>query len=640
MGKIISTLITVVVAVTASAAIWVGANLIFNQVRHRWSRFNGLVFGVLGFVLGVVLAGNRVTRGSVGEPLGGFLHWVWLPLLLAVVLGAVGVMLTRTDDDRQRLGLSIGAGVVIGVGLGLLVAPDYQPALDIVPLVIWTVVAAAAGAGIAVLRGRQPLGGALVLGGLGWIIGAWGHADIGGGSAAEAVVAMAVPALAFGARLGLTDNPETHVRTRIDQKSRGVIFLAPALLFIFVTLVVPTIRTIYLSFLDRRSEQWVGLRNYINIFQSRESWDASNFSNFFTSQLFWIGLVLLVIAALLGVRQRAQTGKAVELGGPNIGPLVVGGVLLAFALFTALRGTIVNNLWWVVAVTLFSTMLGLAVAVLADKAKGERFAKSIIFMPMAISMVGASIIWRFMYASRDISGDQTGVLNALWVGLGRLSTGNGLPTYIVGALLGLLLLGFAIMVAQALVRRQWGRAAMPGVAFLLLGWFFVRYMGIIGGGVGGFRINAQGETVARTIDFITDSPYNNFWLMVILIWIQTGFAMVILSAAIKAVPEEFIEAARVDGATQSQIFWRIILPQISTTIGVVVTTLIVVVMKVYDIVKVVTNGQFGTQVLANDMFNQAFQFGETGRGAALAVLIFVLVLPVMVLNIRRMQKEA
>jgi alpha-glucoside transport system permease protein len=110
--------------------------------------------------------------------------------------------------------------------------------------------------------------------------------------------------------------------------------------------------------------------------------------------------------------------------------------------------------------------------------------------------------------------------------------------------------------------------------------------------------------------------------MVILIWIQTGFAMVILSAAIKAVPEEFIEAARVDGATQSQIFWRIVLPQIGTTIGVVVTTLIVVVMKVYDIVKVVTNGQFGTQVLANDMFNQAFAVRQhrTRRGAGRADL--------------------
>jgi ABC-type sugar transport system permease subunit len=121
--------------------------------------------------------------------------------------------------------------------------------------------------------------------------------------------------------------------------------------------------------------------------------------------------------------------------------------------------------------------------------------------------------------------------------------------------------------------------------------------------------------------------------------IQTGFAMVILSAAIKAVPTELIEAAKIDGATNSQVFWRVTLPQIGTTIGVVVTTLIVLVMKVYDIVKVVTNGQFDTQVLANNMFQQAFQFGNTGVGAALAMLIFISVVPVMYYNIRRMQRE-
>ncbi len=640
MGKIISTLITVVIAVAFSAALWVGANLVFNQVRHHWSRFNGLVFAVIGFVVGVLFAGNRITVGSEGEAFGGFLNWVWLPAALALIAGIVGVVLTRTDDDQQRLVLSLGTLAVVGVGLGLLVNDANQPALQVVPLIAWTLGGVAVGAGTDLLRKRPIRNGPLVVGAIGWFLGAWGAAELGAGSTFEAVVAMAVPAVAIGLRLGLTDNPEMHTRTIIDQKSRGVIFLAPALVFIFVTLLVPTIRTIYLSLLDNRSESWVGFQNYITTFQSRESWDASGFTNFFTSQLFWIGVVLLVIAAVLGVRQHRQTGKAVELGGPSLGPLVVAGVLLAFALFTALRGTIVNNAWWVVAVTLFSTCLGLAVAVLADKAKGERIAKSIIFMPMAISMVGASIIWRFMYASRDISGDQTGVLNALWVGLGRLSTGSGLPTLIVTAVLALILIGIAYMIALALVKQNYGQAVVPGIAFLLIGWFFVRFAGIVGGGVGGFQVTADGQVQARTIDFITSSPYNNFWLMVILIWIQTGFAMVILSAAIKAVPEEFIEAARVDGATQSQIFWRIVLPQIGTTIGVVVTTLIVVVMKVYDIVKVVTNGQFGTQVLANDMFNQAFQFGNTGRGAALAVLIFVSVLPVMYLNIRRMQKEA
>ena len=124
-------------------------------------------------------------------------------------------------------------------------------------------------------------------------------------------------------------------------------------------------------------------------------------------------------------------------------------------------------------------------------------------------------------------------------------------------------------------------------------------------------------------------PWNTFFLIVVLIWGQTGFAMVVLSSAIKAVPDEYIEAARVDGATESQIFWRIVLPQIRSTILVVVTTLIILVMKVFDIVKVMTNGEFGTNVVANEMFDQAFRFGNVGRGAALASVLFLAVLPLM-----------
>jgi ABC-type sugar transport system permease subunit len=169
-----------------------------------------------------------------------------------------------------------------------------------------------------------------------------------------------------------------------------------------------------------------------------------------------------------------------------------------------------------------------------------------------------------------------------------------------------------------------------------VGWFWLTW---VGPGIGGVTTNSAGELIASPAFFVQTSPWNNVWLMVILIWIQTGFAMVILSAAIKAVPTEYIEAAKVDGATTSEIFWRITLPTIAPTIGVVVTTLIVLVMKVFDIVKVTTNGQFGTQVLANDMFNRAFQQSERGLGAALAVILFLSVLPVMVANIRRMQRE-
>ena len=336
---------------------------------------------------------------------------------------------------------------------------------------------------------------------------------------------------------------------------------------------------------------------------------------------------------------KQRTGRAVEIGNPTVGPLVFGLLLVSFGVFTALRGTIINNMWWVIVVTFASTGMGLAIAVLADGRAGEKIGKSIIFMPMAISLVGASVIWRFVYTARDTSTEQTGVMNALWVGLGRLSTGSGLPTLIIGALVFVVLMILLAIVANNLTRYGPARAVVPGIAAILVGWFFIRYAGIIGNGVGGFQIDENGEVSGQTVFFVQETPYNNFWLMIIFIWIQTGFSMVILSAAIKAVPTELIEAAKIDGATNSQVFWRVTLPQIATTIGVVVTTLIVGVMKVFDIVKVTTNGQFGSQVLANNMFQEAFSFNDTGKGAALAILIFLSVLPIMITNIRRMQRE-
>lgn len=635
VGKILTTLVTVVVAVGVSGALWVGANLWFNQVRGNWRRFVAISFGVVGFLVGVFVHGNRVTVGSEG----GFLQWVWLPLALMAGFAFWGVTLDATKDPARRRLIGIAGGAVIGVGLGLLVSEEYRPGLSIGQLVGWTAGGVVLFGGIAMLRKRDPLPPALLGAAIGSFIGGWGAADIGDGSMVEAIIAMGVPALAMGARVGIGSTPDYQARTRLDTRSRAVIFLAPALTFIFVTLVIPTIRTMYLSVLDRDSEEFVGLDNYVDTFQAKESWDPSNWTNMFTSRLFYIGVIVLALAALVGWVAKKRTGRAVEIGNPTVAPLLVGSLLVAFAAFTSFRGTIVNNLWWVVSVVFFSTALGLAVAVLADNAKSEKFAKSLIFMPLAISLVGASIIWRFMYVPRDPSTEQTGTLNALWVGLGRLSTGSGIPTYLVGALITLVLVGALYLAGKALVAKEWGKAALPSVAALLLFWLFVRYWGIIGGGVGGFQIKPDGSIVPQPIGFIQESPFNNFWLMVILIWIQTGFAMVILSAAIKAVPDEILEAARVDGGTPSQIFWRVTLPQIATTIGVVVTTLIVLVMKVFDIVKVVTNGNFGTQVLANDMYNQAFSAGDTGRGAALAVILFLSVLPVMIYNIRRMQEE-
>jgi alpha-glucoside transport system permease protein len=408
-----------------------------------------------------------------------------------------------------------------------------------------------------------------------------------------------------------------------------------------VLLVVPAIRTGYLSLLDRDSESWVGLENYGSVFTDRNSLELDNWTNMFTSQPFLLGIAILVIALIIGIKMKQQTGRAVEIGNPTVGPLVFGLLLVSFGAFTALRGTIINNLWWVVVVTFASTAMGLAIAVLADGRAGEKIGKSIIFMPMAISLVGASVIWRFVYTARDTSTEQTGVMNSLWVGLGRLSTGSGLPTIIFTIFLAAVLLALLMVIARMSTRYGPGRAVVPGIAFVLVGWFFLRFIGAFGTvGVGGFQVAEDGTTSAQTVFFVQETPYNNFWLMIIFIWIQTGFSMVILSAAIKAVPTELIEAAKIDGATNAQVFWRVTLPQIATTIGVVVTTLIVGVMKVFDIVKVTTNGQFGSQVLANNMFQEAFSFNDTGKGAALAILIFLSVLPIMVYNIRRMQREA
>ncbi|MCP3856602.1 MAG: sugar ABC transporter permease [Actinomycetia bacterium] len=634
-SKIRSTMITVVLAVAVCAGIWIGANLLFDQARDRWQRFQAVSFGILGAFLGVLLHGNGLTLGSGG----GFLPWLLGPLLGGAAFGALGFFLAGVDGQRERLIMGVGAFAGAGLVAALLLRSDYHPGVDWLAAIVYTAIFAAIGGGLGVLAQRGWQTGALVGAALGWVLGYWGGADVGGGNVVTAIIGVLVPAILLGARVGQAPNPDYHARVGVDRGSRAWIFLGPGLLFITAMLVIPTIRTAYLSLLDRDSVEFVWLENYQATFTDKASWDASEWTNMFTSFPFLLGIAVLGIAALVGGRQKRLTGRAVELGSPTMAPLVIGFLLTCFGVFAALRGTIINNLWWVVTVTFFSTAIGLAIAVLADGRPGEKIAKSVIFMPMALSLVGASVIWRFVYQTRDISKEQTGIANALWIGLGQLSTGSGLPTLLVAILLGLFIVAILALLARMLVRREYGRSAFPAVLLLVAGWIFLRYTQIVGGGIGGFKTNDSGELVGNTIVFVQESPYNNVWLMVILIWIQVGFTMVILSAAIKAVPTELIEAAKIDGANDSQVFWRVTLPQIATTIGVVVTTLIVLVMKVFDIVKVVTNGQFDTQVLANDMYQQAFNNIDVGRGAALAMLIFISVLPVMYLNIRRMQEE-
>ena len=221
-----------------------------------------------------------------------------------------------------------------------------------------------------------------------------------------------------------------------------------------------------------------------------------------------------------------------------------------------------NNMFWLIVVPAASTFFGLIAAAMTDRLSWGNIAKSLIFMPMAISFVGASVIWKFIYDYRGEEQDQIGLLNAIVTSFG----------------------------------------AAPQA-------------------------------------WITIPFWNNFLLMAILIWIQTGFAMVILSAALRGIPEETIEAAVLDGASPLQIFWKIKVPQIWGTIAVVWTTITILVLKVFDIVLAMTNGQWGSQVLANLMFDWMFRGNDSGRASTVALVIMILVIPIMVWNIRNARRE-
>jgi alpha-glucoside transport system permease protein len=217
---------------------------------------------------------------------------------------------------------------------------------------------------------------------------------------------------------------------------------------------------------------------------------------------------------------------------------------------------------WVIFAPLLSTVIGLVYAVLVDRTRFERLAKALIFVPMAISMVGASIIWKFVYEFRpDQPGvQQTGLLNQVLVWLG-----------------------------------------LPPQQFLI------------------------------------GQPWNTAFLIVVMIWIQTGFAMTVLSAAIKAIPDDITEAARLDGLTGFSMFRYITVPSIRPALVVVLTTIAMATLKAFDIVRTMTGGQFGTQVVANEFYTQAFRQNNQGLASALAVLLFILVIPIIAYNVRQMR---
>jgi alpha-glucoside transport system permease protein len=276
-------------------------------------------------------------------------------------------------------------------------------------------------------------------------------------------------------------------------------FLGPALVLVFIGLVVPVFRTIWLSLQDNVGQNWVGLDNY--------GW-------MFTQE--------------------------------------------------AIRNVLLNTLIWVILAPFLATTIGLLFGILIDRARWESAAKSLIFLPMAISFVGATIIWRFMYEAKPENAEQIGFLNQVlvWVGIG------------------------------------------PQQFILLRGWHV-----------------------------------NTLMLILIMIWVQTGFAMVILSAAIKAIPTEIVEAARIDGTNPWQMFWQVTLPTIRPTVIVVVVTISIITLKVFDIIRTMTGGRFDTSVIANEMYNQAFIQGQLGRGSALAAFLFLLVLPLVWYQVRILRQR-
>jgi len=299
-----------------------------------------------------------------------------------------------------------------------------------------------------------------------------------------------------------------------------------------------------------------------------------------------------------------------------------------------------NNMLWLIVVPAVSTAFGLLVAQLTDRIAWGNIAKSLIFMPMAISFVGASVIFKLIYDARPISQDQIGVMNAVW-----LQFDGGFGSFLFLRLLpAVMLLGFAIAVAYTvwvvmrpiLIGQR--RAGWLLSAFQTALSAFGLYLAILAV-INIFQVFRFEYAYGQPQTWLTLPFWNNFYLMVVLIWIQTGFAMVILSAALRGIPEETIEAAILDGANPFQVFFRIKVPQIMGTIVVVWTTITLTVLKVFDIVFAMTNGQWQTQVLANYMFDKLFRANDWGTGSASAIIIMLLVTPILVWNIINARKE-
>lgn len=227
-----------------------------------------------------------------------------------------------------------------------------------------------------------------------------------------------------------------------------------------------------------------------------------------------------------------------------------------------MHSVLLNTILWIAITPILTTGLGLVLAIFLDRMKREAIPKALIFMPMAISFVGASIIWQFVYNYADPKQPQTGLLSSI--------------------------------------------------------------------------VKTLGFTPSN---WILTSPLNNYLLMAIFVWVQTGFAMVILSAAIKAVPADIVEASALDGASGLKLFRQITFPMVRSTFIVVLATQVVTSLKLFDIVRTMTGGNFGTNVISNEIYSQVFTKFNQGRGSALAIVLFILVAPILVYNIRNIRRE-
>ncbi len=344
----------------------------------------------------------------------------------------------------------------------------------------------------------------------------------------------------------------------LREKIRPVVFVGPALLLLVTYLVYPALNTMYLSVTEdiigrlpeTVPEAFQGAENVAQLLA--EDAKRVTFDNY---------LVNLPSFEIAKVTINDESTALIMIRGNKVTAFGLQNYIFAFT-SPDMRIAFRNNILWLVFGTSFSVGLGLLIATLVDRIKRESLAKSFIFLPLAISFVGASVIWKFVYAWQPAGRPQIGILNAAVTALGF-----------------------------------------------------------------------------EPIPWLITPPLNTFALILIMIWLQTGFAMVILSAALKGVPEELLEAARIDGAGEVRIFFSIIIPSIRGAIITVATTIFIAILKVFDIVFVMTSGKFETEVIANRMFVEMFNFRNFGRASALAVILLVVVIPIMVVNIRNLRKQ-